>query len=346
MTNDPIVYADDVMITMRGVSDSIGLPNTVNPLELVDREALIELREGPVGPVGPDGAPAWPWEWQGDIADTAALRALQLTTADARKAWRVLSENAVYFWTGLEFIAFANAFGRSGRPGKPNRLTGSGVAGAAGSSASAQISGPSPGQKVTITFPRGQTGPVGDPGAAGRIQDAVDVLVDRDHPLAQDHVLAWNVAAGKFVPIAHPRRTGPWAIAQAQFNGGANLVENEKTLAAITIPSQPVPWRPMVEGWVNAGNRGPRGRTQCDIEVRIGADGDVVGRGHGFSDPNFGGVMISPEFQYPLSAGSQLGVVAANQTITLHVIIKRIRGNDPYEVKTEDAHLIVYAQPV
>lgn len=346
MTNDPIVYEDDVTITMRGVGDSIGLPNTVNPLELVDREVLIELREGQDGPDGPEGAPAWPWDWQGDIADPAALQALHLTMSDARKAWRVVSENAVYLWTGMEFIAFAKAFGQPGRQGKPNRLKGSGVAGAAGTAAAAQVTGAAPGQQVTITFPRGETGEVGDPGVAGRIQDAVDVLVDRDHPLAQDHVLGWNVAAGKFVPIAHPRRTGPWAIAQAQFNGGANLVDDQKTIAAITIPSQPVPWRPMVEGWVNAANRGPRGRTQCDVEVRIGATGDVVGRGHGFSDPNFGGVMISPEFQYPLSPSTQLGIVAANQTITLHVIIKRIRGNDPYEVKVEDANLIVYAQPI
>ncbi|MFI6042288.1 hypothetical protein ACIA8C_11675 [Nocardia sp. NPDC051321] len=349
MTNDQNpVYQDDVMITMRGVDDSIGLANTVNPIELVDRAALIELREGLTGPVGPDGAPAWPWEWQGDIADVAALQALKLTTADARKAWRVVAANAVYYWTGLEFIAFADAFGRPGRRGRANRLTGSGEAGPVGSDATAKVTGTAPAQQVKITFPRGETGVIGDPGVAGQIQDAADVLVDRDHPLNRDYVLAWNVAAGKFIPIANPRRTGPWAISQGQFAGGIDIVEDRKTLAAITIPSQPVSWRPLVEGWVNAGNSGDRGRTQCDIEVRIGDidNGAVVARGHGFSDPNFSGVLIQPEFAYPMSPASTLGVVSANQTITLYVVIKRIRGNDPYKVGTDDAYLIVYAQPI
>ncbi|MBF6096434.1 hypothetical protein IU502_29570, partial [Nocardia cyriacigeorgica] len=47
------VFDADIQITMRGVSDPIGLPYTVNPVELVDREALVELREGPAGPEGP-----------------------------------------------------------------------------------------------------------------------------------------------------------------------------------------------------------------------------------------------------------------------------------------------------
>ncbi|WP_280186656.1 hypothetical protein, partial [Nocardia gipuzkoensis] len=51
-----IVYEADIRVTMRGVDDPVGLPYTVNPVELYDREALVELREGPPGGRGPRGA--------------------------------------------------------------------------------------------------------------------------------------------------------------------------------------------------------------------------------------------------------------------------------------------------
>ncbi|QIS16571.1 hypothetical protein [Nocardia arthritidis] len=348
MANDRnTVYDNDIIITMRGTTDSIGLPYTVNPLELVDREAIIELQQGPQGPAGPAGEPAWPWEWQGDIADLPALRALRLTAADARKAWRVISEQAVYYWTGLEFIAFTAAFGKTGPPGRANTLTGSAVAGPPGSAATARVIGTAPGQQLEITFPRGDVGDVGDPGVAGRIQDAADVLIDATHVLAQDYVLAWNTALNRFVPSPSPRLGGPWAIGQGQFSGGTGLNDPTKVLAVITIPGQPMAWRPMVNGWVNIRTEGDRAQSKCDIEVRIGGpDGDLVGYGHGVSDPNFGGAVISPEFQNPLSPTSPFGVVAANLTVTLYVIARRVFGAARYSVRPNDAQLIVYADPV
>ncbi|MFJ4656136.1 hypothetical protein ACIP5Y_33110 [Nocardia sp. NPDC088792] len=348
MTEDlNTVYDDDIVITMRGIADSVGLPYTVNPIEHVDREALIELRQGPAGPAGPEGAAAWPWEWQGDVADIAALRALKLTTADARKAWRVIAENAVYYWTGLDFIAFAKAFNRPGTTGATNRLTGSAVAGAVGSKASARITGTAPNQNLEITFPRGATGPVGDPGAAGRIQDSADVAIDAAHPLGQDYVLAWNTKIGKFQPTPSPRLGGPWAIGQAQFNGGTGLTEDRKVVASITIPSQPMAWRPLVEGWLSFGPDTAQPRTRCDVEVRIGSPtGDLVAMGHGTSATNVKFAFISPETEYPLTPDSNVGVVPANQTVTLYASVKRSLGTGRYTVNAADAQLIVYAQPV
>ncbi|WP_327143089.1 hypothetical protein [Nocardia sp. NBC_01327] len=348
MTNEPTtVYDDNVMITMRGIADSIGLPHTVNPVEHIDREALIELRQGPAGDTGPVGDPAWPWDWQGDVADVAALRALNLTTADARKAWRVVAENAVYYWTGLELFAFANAFTKVGARGKANRLSGSAVAGPNGSAASARITGTAPSQNVEITFPRGDTGDVGDAGAAGRIQDSADVLIDDTHPLGQDLVLSWNTALQKFVPIPSPRLGGPWAIGQGQFAGGTGLNEDSKVLATLTIPSQSMNWRPMVEGWINIGTEGPRYKSRCNVEVRIGSPtGDLVGYGNGTSVPTFTSVWISPWFQFPMTPNSSFGVVPANQTITLYVVARRVIGTERYFVKANDAQVTVYADPV
>ncbi|WP_280358105.1 hypothetical protein [Nocardia otitidiscaviarum] len=345
MTNEtPVVYDEDVMITMRGVSDSVGLPYTVNPLEIVEREALVELREGAEGPAGPDGGPAWPWQWEGDVADPAALQTLSLGTADARKAWRVVSENTIYFWTGLEFIAFGGAFGRIGRQGPANRLVGSGVAGPTGSQASAVITGAAPAQRVEITFPRGETGEIGDPGEAGRIQDAADVLIDDDHPLGRDHILAWDASAGKFVPTPSPRLGGPWTIGQGQFQGGVNIRDRTKVAATLTIPAQPVAWRPHVSGDFMVR---PANGTRCDVEVRIGSPtGELVAYGYGYNKINWDWVLICPSFAYPLDPNSTVGVVPANQTTTLYVVIQRVQGSAAYSVYPEGAQLIVNAHAV
>ncbi|TCK00526.1 hypothetical protein [Nocardia alba] len=338
------VFDQGVTITMRGVADSVGLPYTVNPVEIVDREVLIELREGPAGVAGTEGAAAWPWAWQGDIADVAALSALGLTTADARKAWRVVSENAIYYWTGTEFIAFDDAFRQPGRRGPVNVLTGVGLAGAVGSAASARILGTAPNQQLEITFPRGEQGAPGAPGTAGRIADASDVLVTEENPLGQGYVLGFDSATAKFRPIPSPRLRGPWTIGNNQFLSAQNLKEDSKVLAAITIPAQPTPWRPWVEGAVGLSSAAP---TRCDATVRIGApDGEVVARGWGHWETRSGHVLISPGFDFPVEPGAQTGIVPANQTATLYVVATRAAGSGTYSVYGNFSHLQVRALPV
>ncbi|MFB8282039.1 hypothetical protein [Nocardia colli] len=339
-----VVYDDDIMITMRGVADSIGLPYTVNPFEVVDREALIELREGSQGAVGPEGDAAWPWSWQGDIADAAALGRLPLTTADARKAWRVVSDNSIYYWTGMGFVAFSDAFRASGRRGAPNQLTGVAVAGATGSAAAARITGTAPAQQLEITFPRGVTGDAGDPGASGRIQEASDVLINDERPLGQDHVLAWDATAQKFRPAPSPRPNGPWVIGEKQISAAQNVTEETKTFAAITIPAQPTAWRPIVEGGVQVQTEQP---TRCNIEVRIGSPkGDLVGLGWSHRVSRIAYVLISPGFQYPMKPDATFGVVPANQTVTLYVLAHRVEGTGSYNIYSSYSHVNVRALPV
>ncbi|MFI5781096.1 hypothetical protein [Nocardia sp. NPDC051570] len=347
MTDTPIIHENDVMISMRGVADSIGLPHTVNPVELVDRDMLIELRQGPAGPIGPDGASAWPWDWQGDIADQAALQALRLGAADVGKAWRVVSDNAIHYWTGVGFIPFAEAFGRPGATGATTRLVGAATTVPAGAAAAAEITGDAPRQQLRIVFPRGDIGDPGDPGQAGRIQDAADVLIDDQHRLAQDFVLAWDAARQKFVPRPSPKLGGPWAIGQGQFAGGAHLSDEKKLLATITIPAQPMDWRPVVGGWIQVRTEGSAGQSRCDVSVSIGnIDGERIGYGHGSASPIWGSVSICADYTNPVQPGSRTGVVAANQTATLYVAARRTLGTARYTVRTDDAQLIVYALPV
>src|SRR5690606_11665202 len=204
------VFDADIQITMRGVSDPIGLPYTVNPVELVDREALVELREGPAGPEGPRGDPAWPWTWMGDVPDFAALQGMGLGYGDARKAWRVVAENAVYSWTGQDWIRFEQAFQSPGRQGPANQPVGAAIAGPVGSTAAATITGTAPHPLRTLTLPRGITGEQGDPGQAGAINDAADVIAPDDS--RQDSVLAWDADDSKWRGVPHPKLAGPWAL--------------------------------------------------------------------------------------------------------------------------------------
>lgn len=338
-----VVFDEDVNVTMRGVSDSVGLPYTVNSVSLVDREALIELREGPPGPTGSAGAPAWPWQWQGDVTDPAALADMKPAIEDAGKAWRVISENSVYLWTGMEFVAFRNAFGTTGYRGEPNMLTGTGVALPPGSNATAQLLGEAPNQRLEIGFPRGADGAAGDPGAPGRISDAADVRIGDEDGLGREHVLAWDSADEVFRPMPSPRVGGPWAIAGRQFTGGSNLNQPTQVLAAITIPSQPTDWRPMVQGSVRLSGNNAR----CDLEVRIGSpDGPMVGFGFGRASTNDQQVLIGPKFEYPIAPGSTIGVVPMNQTTTMYVVVRRVSGTGTYTVRNDGAQLIVHAQPV
>ncbi|MFE3051611.1 hypothetical protein [Nocardia sp. NPDC059239] len=342
------VYDSDVTVTMRSIQDPTGLPHTVNPVEVADRQVLVELREGAPGIQGPEGDPSWPWTWEGDIATFAALKALSLGTADARKAWRVVDEQALYLWSGMEFIRFAGSFQAPGHQADPTALTGSATAGATGSAAAAAITGTAPDQQLAITFPRGVTGDVGDAGVPGPIRDAEDV---GDLSSARsDSVLAWDTASSEWQPIPAPRLGGPWAIAGNQFTGGgSNLSASPKTLATMNIPAQPYAWRPIVL----AGNIGiqnhcdPADSGRVNIEIRLGAvDGTLIGYGVSVGLANNSFVQFYPRWDYAIGPGNTLGTVAANTTTAIYVVAKRVLGNSNYSVQTANAQLLIMAQPL
>lgn len=341
-----IVYEADISLTLRGVTDPVGLPYTVNPLELVDREGLLEIREGATGGPGPQGDPAWPWQWMGDIATFTALQALALGEAEARRAWRVVAENAVYLWTGMEFVRFTVAFQHAGRQGPPNVLSGVATIGTTGSTATAVITGTPPNQVLEVQFPRGATGIAGDPGEPGAISDAEDV---GDLTTArQGAVLAWQTATSEWLPIPAPRLGGPWAIAGSQFTGGSNLSQSPKTVATMTIPAQPIPWRPIVLG----GSIGLQshvstiGESRPDVEIRLGAaDGPLIGWGGGAPSANHTQVMFIPWWEAPIGPSSTHATIAANVTAQIYVLVRRI-GAKNYSIITTGAQLIIGSQPL
>ncbi|WP_280410681.1 hypothetical protein [Nocardia asiatica] len=342
-----VVYEADVTVTMRGVDDPVGLPYTVHPVELAGREVLVEIRRGPQGERGPQGSASWPWDWQGDAATFAALQALGLGTADKRKAWRVVADNALYLWTGRDWIRFVSAFGSPGRQGAPNALTGVGVAGATGSSAAAEITSDAPGQTLAITMPRGATGDQGDPGEPGAISDAADVNAAG---AKQDSVLAWTAPPGEFRPIPPPRLLGPWAIASGQFSGGSQLNDSPHTVATMTIPAQPIAWRPIVMSGSLAmlTHVSAIGETRVDVEIRLGAiDGALIGYGVGLGAANQYQVNFFPRYEYPAAPNTTtFGVVQPNQTATLYILARRVLGTRLYTIVNGGAQLIIMGQPL
>lgn len=340
------VYDEHVTITMRGVDDPVGLPYTVHPLELVDGEALVELREGPPGGRGPQGGPAWPWTWRGDVATYAVLQALGLGTADARQAWRVVDENAIYYWTGMDWIRFATAFQAPGHQGATAAPIGAAVAGGVGTAAAAALTGTAPAQTLEITMPRGATGPPGDPGVGGKISDAQDV--GDVSGARQGSVLAWTAPPGEWRPIPAPQLRGPWANGSSNFVGGSNLSAVTKTVATMTIPAQPIAWRPIVI----SGNITIQVHVQSfnqawvEVEIRLGSpEGELIGAGYGPGVANRVEVQLYPAWEYAVTPDSALGTVGPSETAVVYVILRKV-GSRNYSIVTSGAQLLIVAQPL
>src|SRR5690606_22346085 len=291
------------------------------------------------------GAPAWPWTWQGDIADFATLEALPLTTADARKAWRVVAENALYVWTGVDWVRFLDAFLAPGKQGPANQLTGVAVAGTVGSSAAANITGTAPNQTLQITLPRGAVGEAGDPGTAGAIADAEDVADITD---AKDgSILSWATVDEKGHPTPDPKLYGPRPIAGSQFAGASNVSATERVVATMTIPAQPVAYRPIVMSGHLSIKVAVQAldETRLILEVRLGsATGPLIGFGYPLSAPNSTDIIFCPRWEQAIGPDSTHATVAANQTATVYVSIVRISGSRTYTVVTQGAQLLIMAQ--
>lgn len=342
------VWDGKVEITMAGIVEDETLPCTVNSLEIRDEEARLEIRTGPKGETGPKGDPSYAFILMGAVADQAALNAITVTSADKGKAWWVAATNELRYWQGRYWVPFADAMQGTGHQGLPNILTGAAVTGSVGGSASAALTGTSPNQILTITVPRGATGPDGDPGVAGRIQDASDVDTSTQ-ALGDNMVLQWSATLSKFVPAASPTWRGPWTISGSKFAAASNSSDAPRTIASMTVPAQPFPWRPYVRGRLPMQcHVDAVGDSRVDVEVHSGSeDGPLVAYGMGFPSANWIWTRILPKFEQVLSpAATTIGVIPAGQTCTFYVRLIRAFGTDNYSTVTDIAGITVYAMPL
>lgn len=342
------IYDRDVQITMTGIVEDETLPCTVNSLEIYDDAGRLEIRSGPKGTQGPQGDPSYGCVFQGAVADQAALDAITVTSADKGKAWWVTATNELRLWQGRYWVPFTDAFQGTGHQGPPNVLTGVAVTGATGSSASATLTGTSPNQVLTITVPQGATGADGDPGTAGRIQDASDVDTSTQ-ALGDNMVLQWNSTLSKFVPAASPTWRGPWTIGGNRFAAASNSADAPRTIASMTVPAQPFPWRPYIIGRLPTQvHVAAVGDARIDVEVHSGSeDGPIVAYGRGFPSSDYIWMKIMPRFEQVLDPSStSIGVIAAGQTNTFYVRVVRAFGTANYTTVSDIAFLTVYAMPL
>lgn len=336
-------------VRMTGVDDGVGLENVVNSFQVTPTEGVLELKAGNPGPPGPQGEPAWPWNWRGDVADTAALNAIRPTLGLAHRgyAYRVVSTNAVMYWDGETFYPFLSAFGAEGPRGLPNELTiGTVTTLAEGAPATATITGTPPNQVLNLSIPKGGPGEQGDPGQPGPIMGSADV--DNSVPLADGYVLQYKSATGKFTPVPSPAPTGPYGLGNTDFSSGSNVSAASSTIATRTIPGQPFAWRPRCEGGLSMTSHvSSIGAGRVDCDVRIGsATGQIVAQAVGFPSANWIRASFEPYFGATMAPDSTVGVIPANTTVVLYVVINRNLGSSNYSWSNSTAALMVYCEPV
>lgn len=332
-----------------GVDDGVGLENAVNSFQATPNDGRLEIMAGNPGPPGPQGPDAHPWLWRGDVADMAALNAIRPTLGVAHRGWayRVVSTNAVMYWDGETFYPFVDAFGAMGPRGLPNELTvGTVTTIDEGEPADAELVGDSPNQVLNLWLPRGGPGEQGDPGQPGPIMGSADV--DSSVPLADGYVLAYKGATEKFTPTPWPGAAGPYGLSNTDFSSGSNVSAASSVIATRTIPAQPTAWRPRIEGGISMQSHVQSiGAGRVDAEVRIGsATGQIVAQAPGFPSANWIRATFSPYFGATLTPDSTIGVVPANTTVTLYVVINRNLGSSNYSWSNSLAALMVYCEPV
>ncbi|MGM7646563.1 hypothetical protein ACSVDM_16810 [Nocardia sp. JW2] len=349
-------YFDSAVI--RGIDEGIGQPGVVQAMQGSPREGALELMTGVPGPSGPAGEAARSFRWEGDIADQAALTALatKLGTAQAGKAWRVLSTGALAYWNGTGFDSFADAFGASGPDGEPCSVSiGSVTTGPANSGLEVTVAGTPPNLILHIVVPRGMQGKKGPQGGPGPVRQAPDYL-DGEHP--NGAVPMWDAVLGKWKPASYPGLRGPWSIVNDRaWDGGAGFAPSQsgisaatKTVAQLNIPAQDTAWRPMISGGVlvRSVENSDQFTTRIDAEVRIGsATGQRVAVGSGHVTGATTRARLQPFFGVrSMTPDNPIGVVPAGQGVALYVVLSRNAGTANYDYTMAGSQIVCMARPV
>lgn len=341
---------------LRGLDEGPGRDDVVQSFVGTPADGSFELPTGPLGETGETGPSGWPFRWEGDIADDAALQALATTLrpVHAGKAWRVLSTNSLMIWNGRTFDAFADAFGAHGPTGEVNTLTlGSVTTGAVGADLEVTVTGAPPAQTIDLVVPRGVKGVTGPPGPPGPLRDAADYDDTVSH--LDGMVPLWDDGTEKWTPTPYPGWRGPWTIIETQaWDGGAgfaasasNIGTSPNTIAIVNVPAQDCDWRPVVLGAVLVRTVATDASVRVDLEARLGSNsGQFValgtGLGYGIDWP----CQLIPHFEATLTPDSGTAVVAAGTPAAIHLVLRRVVGGGNYHYQRTGAHVAVWAAPV
>ncbi|MGV9666927.1 hypothetical protein [Nocardia niigatensis] len=343
-------------VRVRGLDEGVGAADIVQSMQATPADSSLELPIGPAGPQGETGPDAVPFKWEGDIADQAALSALAptLSAAQAGKAWRVKSTNALAYWNGRSFDTFADAFGAHGPTGTPNELTiGTVTTGAAGTDLQITVTGTPPNQTVNMVVPRGVKGRKGPDGPPGPIRAASDF--DNSVTMANRMVPLWNTATGKWTPTPDPSWRGPWTIVgESRYDGGAGFVADmsgasgiPNTIASLPIPAQDTDWRPFVTGGAMVRCTSDKPGERLAVQAFLSGVGTLLAYGDGHGHNVFRHCTLVPWFKTSaIGPGTNVGVIAAGVAATVVVQITGTASAPPYDYTRDYSHLAVWAVPV
>ncbi|WP_156769447.1 hypothetical protein [Nocardia sp. 852002-20019_SCH5090214] len=348
-------YFDKALI--RGIDEGIGAGDIAQSMQATPADGALEMPVGSQGDTGITGPDAYPWRYEGDIADQAALQALapKLGAAQAGKAWRVLSTNTIAYWNGSSWDNFTEAIGGRGPDGTPNTLTiGTVTTGAVGSDLVATVTGSPPNQTLNLVVPRGvkgQKGPIGSPGPLRQASD-----YDNSGGTANGAVPVWNSTTSKWTPQGNPGWRGPWTVVENQAWDGtsgfaasqSNVTTSPNTICVVNVPAQDVAWRPLVTGGALVRTAANDGSVLVDLEAHIGsASGQIVAQGPGFAWGLDWINRLTPQFQTSaMTPASSVGVIAAGSAAAIYLVLRRSVGTGAYYYTRTGAHAAVWAVPV
>ncbi|AHH16594.1 putative phage tail protein [Nocardia nova SH22a] len=343
---------------IRGINEGIGTSDEiVQSMQGTPADGSFELPTGSKGVIGPTGLAAFPWRWEGDIADPTALAALTPTlgTAQAGKAWRVRSTNTIMYWNGSTFESFSEAIGGRGPDGVPNVLTiGTVTTGAAGADVVATITGDPPNQVIGVVLPRGVKGvkgPVGPPGPLRGASDYDDTAAPTDGA-----VPVWNASAAKWKAAGYPGWRGPWTVIENQawdgsagFSASASGISTSpNTVCILNVPAQDVAWRPFLTGGAIVRTADSGASVRVDLEARLGsAAGQIVAVGTGMPYAVDWLNRLQPQYQVSaMTPDSSVGVISAGVAAAIYLVLRRNAGSGNYTYSRTGAHAAVWAVPV
>lgn len=322
---------------------------------------VLDALKGDKGDRG-EPAPFWRPEWQNTITNPADLNDLQLTDADAGRAWYI--SGYWHVWTGDEFIPFLGAI-----PGPP---------------------GPTP--VITITaeqIPLPETGPYGIievepggdaenpsfhirfPGIPGPPGENARILEAEDYygpvPLEGQTIVYSANAGGVGIPGFMRGDPSPFAMRwytfpEQSWGPGGTFSQARTVIMSGPVPASSTAYYPKVDGHMRWKRSGLFNSAQVEAEVRWLPEGsqnspetgELIGRA--LYDPSTLDAETILHIRAHFSSAadpsravnpdSEVGRVPPNQAIRVYVILYRSGGSGNYVYALPGSHLSFEAFPV
>ena len=312
---------------------------------LTPSEGAMEIARGLPGPPGEKGEAARPYIDMGDIANQAALDALNLTESDIGRAWRNVATNAMHVWTGSGWVVHVNAFGTQGPQGPSGGLDYITVEMVSESTPpSAQLSGPPGNQSMTLRIPE-TPGPPGSVGPAAAISAATDY--DNTTAAVTGDALV-KLSNGKWGPRSSNKALGPYSLGPDQFTDVSSTFDDRRLIATLPLPVLNYATTVDISGVVRVDNQVLG--ANVGVEVRLGNPDTGVILGKGISQSGNGTKALTLTNWYqtghaPTDTNIQIPANHTGSAGTLYVSAFRVSGLGNWAAPSDANNFVVRRFP-